>query len=504
MFFVIPVENKPSWKSPPWITILLILCNLLIFFGWQQAEEHAVYEAAKNYEQTQLPAIELPLFVAHLEGRAKDDMRVREVATKAHKVLNEKDYKSLYLLMWQEQNFRQKLLAGKVIKDDDPQYEIWQSERNTFQYYVPEEFTFKWSQNYNLESFTEIFQRPITLLTSIFLHGGFGHLLGNMIFLFIFGFTLEKVLKPALYLVLYLFAGISSSVFAAWAYVGLGNYGLGASGAISGLMAMYVMLYRFRRIKFFYFILFYFGYATLPALIMLPVWGGYEILQSFISDSNVSYMGHLGGILSGAFSMGILSLLLPLKIPAYDEEHKKTKKPQQTDLDKAILRAKKHSDKLEFDMASNAWRHAAKISPSDMYVLQSWFEIAQYSPAGKDFHTSARMIFQLHGQDEKTRELQKHTYEIYIKKAKPHARFLPEHILKLGRLFIDLDDLYEAERLCNMLENIASNKSSYADLVGALAAAWARSNQPNKAKAWLKTLQRLRPNDPIVSWLQKM
>ena len=50
MFIAIPLENKPSWSSPPWMTILLIVINCLIFWGWQVPEERAVDRAAQQYE----------------------------------------------------------------------------------------------------------------------------------------------------------------------------------------------------------------------------------------------------------------------------------------------------------------------------------------------------------------------------------------------------------------------------------------------------------------------
>lgn len=507
MFLVIPVENKPSWKSPPWITILLIVCNVLIFFGWQESERLQAYEAAEHYEQTQLPTIELPAFVNYLQEKSKtqDNAHLTALAKHVQKNIKEKEYADAYIIMWYEHDFRMQLLAGDIIRTDHAQYELWRSTRSIFKQYIPQAFTTRWAQDYNHTKLSEIIQQPITLLTSTFLHGDFDHLFFNMVFLFIFGFTLEKTLKPAMYLLLYLLSGFGASLVAAWSYAGVGSYGLGASGAIAGLMAMYVVLYRLRKIRFFYFILFYFSYATLPALIMLPVWMGYEVLLSFISDSRIAYMAHFGGLLSGAILMAIWNMLHPLKTPVADDAPTNpSNTPQQTALDAAIARAKKHTDKLEFDQASAAWRQAAKIHPSDTQVLQSWFEIAQYTPAGKDFHAAAAMIFQLKARNAATWQLQQDTYNTYIDKAKPHVRLRPQHMLQLAHTFIALNDLHEAERLCRLLEKTAPEQNGFADLISTLAAAWARAQQPTKATAWLPVLQQLAPNDPVVSWLQKM
>lgn len=507
MFLAIPVENKPSWKSPPWATILLIVCNVLIFFGWQQSDAPKIDTAAQYYAQTELPAIELPAFATYLQAKAQaeDDEQLKIAVTSVQQAIDNKEYTDLYVAMWNESKFRHQLLAGEIIRQDHEQYAVWKRARDAFQTHIPQTFNARWAQSYNSESFSEIFQRPITLLTSTFLHGNFEHLLGNMVFLFIFGFTLEKALKPTMYLSLYLLSGIGASIVAAWAYAGMGSYGLGASGAIAGLMAMYVVLYRLRKIKFFYFILFYFSYATMPALIMLPVWMGYEVLLSFISDSRVAYMAHFGGLLSGAILMGIWGMLRPVQLPVSDAAHAQAQKsPKQTELDVAIARAQKHADMLEFDKASKAWRQAAKISPSDTQVLQSWFEIAQHAPATDDFHTAARMIFQLRARDDDTRYLQQHTYNTYIEKAKPRVRLRPEHMLQLGHTFVALNDLHEAERLCRLLEKTAPQHKGLAQLISILATAWARAEQPNKAKAWLNTLRQLAPRDPVVGWLQKI
>ena len=124
-----------------------------------------------------------------------------------------------------------------------------------------------------------------------------------MVFLFMFGFTLEKALGPLLYLVCYLLGGVGASALAAWTYQGMGGLGLGASGAISALMGMYVVLYGMRRIPFFYMVLFYFNLARWPALVLLPVWIAWEGVQHLMGGGHVAYMAHLGGLVTGAVMM---------------------------------------------------------------------------------------------------------------------------------------------------------------------------------------------------------
>ena len=67
VFYAIPLESKPTWRNPPWVTLLLILINVAVFFGPQRTEEKAEQRATAYYFSTSLPEWELPPFVAHLE-----------------------------------------------------------------------------------------------------------------------------------------------------------------------------------------------------------------------------------------------------------------------------------------------------------------------------------------------------------------------------------------------------------------------------------------------------
>ena len=507
MFLAVPVENKPTWASPPWATVLLIVLNVLVYFGWQVREEKAVEKAAGYYAQTTLPALELPAFVKHLGQQAqhtdsKNDANVAEVA---EKMLQEKNYAALYEFMWSENQFRTELLAEHVIKPGDEDYPQWRDARNAFASREPVAFTARWAQNYGKADMGEVLQRPYTLLTSTFLHGSFDHLLGNMVFLFLFGFALERALGGTLYIVLYLVSGVGASTVAALAYAGTGSYGLGASGAIAGLMGMYAVLYGLRRIKFFYYILFYFNYARLPALVMLPVWMGHELLQHWLAKGNVAYMAHFGGLACGALALWLMMALRPaIQAPAPEGAQQRTPAqalPGDAELQACVQRAQVHASALQFEAACKEWRAAAKLRPTDTDVLQAWFDIARHWPAGDDFHTSARMVLQIRAKNDDTRRLQQRVYQTYLQQAKPAIRLRPQHLVQVARALIPLQALDDAERLCRLLEKTAPEHPALPQLVSQLANAWAKSGQHAQALAWQPTLHRLAPQDPVTLWL---
>jgi membrane associated rhomboid family serine protease len=294
MFFAIPLANKPTWKSPPWMTVLIIVVNMAVYWGWQVAEDHKVERNAERYAQSGLAAIEVPHYIEHLKRAAPSSGRAKEHVEVIEKHWTQKSEgpleQQLYVDMWHEQDFRQDLLAGKVIARDDPQYEQWRSLRTQVTPYEPQPFTWRWALHFE----RGLADSSVQWLTATFLHGSTEHLLGNMVFLFLFGFTLEMALGSGTYLLLYLLSGIGASAVSLWSHAGAPGLGLGASGAISGLMAMYVVMYRLRRINFFYMVLFYFNYARWPALVMLPVYMGHEALQQLIGGEGVDYMAQIG------------------------------------------------------------------------------------------------------------------------------------------------------------------------------------------------------------------
>lgn len=148
----------------------------------------------------------------------------------------------------------------------------------------------------------------ITLITSMFLHGGWAHLLGNMVFLWIFGDNVEDALGHVLYLVFYFACGIAASLAQVFLTPAATIPGIGASGAISGVLAAYVLMFRSNRVR----VLVGYFVTTVPAWAMIGLWivlqfvSGYAALAE-AQIGGVAYGAHIGGFLAG------LVLALPLR-----------------------------------------------------------------------------------------------------------------------------------------------------------------------------------------------
>jgi len=141
------------------------------------------------------------------------------------------------------------------------------------------------------------------LITSMFLHGGIAHIIGNMVFLYIFGDNIEDRYGHFKYLILYLFWGIAAGLIHSFYAVSVGGGeipAVGASGAISGVLGAYLVL--FPRAKIFTIITaFFITTVRIPALAYIPIWFILQVVFSILNpEGGVAYLAHIGGFVVGA------------------------------------------------------------------------------------------------------------------------------------------------------------------------------------------------------------
>jgi membrane associated rhomboid family serine protease len=150
----------------------------------------------------------------------------------------------------------------------------------------------------------------ITLLTSMFLHGSFLHIFGNMLFLAIFGPNVEDAMPRPLYLVFYLLGGLVALGAQVAVSANSTTPTLGASGAIAAVLGGYILLYPRARVITLIFIFFFFTIVELPALVLLGLWFAEQLwfglagLASPLGGSEgVAYFAHIGGFLFGLLAI---------------------------------------------------------------------------------------------------------------------------------------------------------------------------------------------------------
>ncbi len=143
----------------------------------------------------------------------------------------------------------------------------------------------------------------LTLFTSIFIHGGLLHLLGNMLYLWVFGDNVEDAMGHTRFLVFYLLCGALASLIQMVTSLGSGVPVIGASGAIAGILAAYFMLFPDSKVLTIIPIFFFIRVIALPAVFLLGFWFILQLFQgasSLGAASGVAWFAHIGGFVAGA------------------------------------------------------------------------------------------------------------------------------------------------------------------------------------------------------------
>ncbi len=158
----------------------------------------------------------------------------------------------------------------------------------------------------------ELSSAAITLITSMFLHGGWLHLLGNMWYLWIFGDNVEDRLGHAAFLAFYLSAGLVSALAHAFFNFDSPVPTVGASGAIAGVLGAYALAFPRARVVTLVPVFFFFQVIALPAMLVLGLWFVFQFFSGALSvagagSGGVAWWAHIGGF---AFGYALMAWLV--------------------------------------------------------------------------------------------------------------------------------------------------------------------------------------------------
>ena len=160
-----------------------------------------------------------------------------------------------------------------------------------------------------LSSSLKVVPSFISIITSMFLHGGWMHLIGNMIYLYIFGDNVEETLGKTKFIIFYLltggFAALSQAILDTNSTIPM----IGASGAIAGVLGAYLVLFPKAKIKVFFWFIIFFKVFKIRAFIVLGGWIFIQFLSFSGNDLNsggVAYAAHIGGFISGVVLINLM------------------------------------------------------------------------------------------------------------------------------------------------------------------------------------------------------
>ncbi|KPQ29006.1 MAG: rhomboid-like protein [Marinobacter excellens HL-55] len=383
---IIPAENSINWKRPPWVTLGLIMTCLMVFLFYQGGDDRKLESALEQYLDGNLLALEGPAYEDYLQRAIRfdgDQQSVLELQEfQGLQENNEVLWQAVTLLL--DREFYQYLQENRDLIWAPAERSQWQKQRTA----IEEQWISRMSA-YQL-GLVPADLSLYTLISYQFLHGGWGHIIGNLLFLFLLGFTVEKALGAGRFLAAYLVCGALSGL----AFVGFSMSShiplVGASGSISGLMGMYVAIYGLQKIRFFYFLGFYFNYFRAPAIALLPVWIGKEIYDYWYAGATgIAYMAHAGGLVAGAVLVWLLGKSwLQVKEEFFEPEEDE----QDARFTSSYAQAMASLGRMEFDLARRQFEALREHYPERTIVLEHLYHLAKLRPDLPEYRDRSRQL----------------------------------------------------------------------------------------------------------------
>lgn len=291
---ILPLHHPLSRATFPLVTTVLILVNVLVFFGWQSGDEAAMARTQQHYLQSDLGRYEVPAYERYLLGKRRMDLleQFKQVPASA-----QPGYVATHTLT--DIAFIAALRSGELF-DDEADWNAWKVARPAYDAQIDQVFTLR-----HLLRSSEI--DPWRMVSSAFLHGGIVHLLGNMLFLLALGLLVEGAIGSGRFLGVYLLGAVGASAASLMWRWGEAGAGLGASGAVAGLMGAFCVVWGRQPVRFFYWVGVVFDYVRAPAIWLLPLWLGWEVWNLIVNDHlEIGFDAHAGGIVSGAIMGAVL------------------------------------------------------------------------------------------------------------------------------------------------------------------------------------------------------
>ena len=385
---IIPVERSIDWRRPPWITLGLILACFLVFVFYQGNDDELLGGAVEQYLKVDLDKLEAPVYENYLEREIRlegqDDLAER--LNLLRQAMADDDRLLLASLMLWDAGFFRYVQDNIGVVWAPEQREIWQAKR------IPIQQTYIDRVSINSLGVVPADLSLSDLIAYQFLHAGWGHLIGNMLVLFLLGFTVEKALGAGKFLLAYLFCGVVSGLL--WSSFNWGTWGglVGASGSIAGLMGMYVAIFGMQRIRFFYFLGVYFDYFKAPAIALLPVWIGKEVFDHwFAGATGIAYMAHAGGLVAGA---GLVLLLGKSWLQVKESFFEPEEDEQDDRFRSAYALAMSRVSQLDFEQARLQFEALWQRYPERTVLLEHLYQLAKLRPDTEAYSLRARELMQ--------------------------------------------------------------------------------------------------------------
>ena len=482
---IIPLQKKLSRRNFPLATLLLLLANVFVYLGLQGGDTEVEMEAAGYYHESGLEQREWQWLDGYVPSHNRSFREDMEEANALEQAGHDPELVAMVRsrVVESHPDFLDAARNGALAKPGTEAFETWQSNRREYEARLDKSFTRRYLMRY--DDF-----EPATVVTHMFMHGGMGHLIGNMVFLLLLGILVEGALGRGLFLASYLVAGLGAASASLAVHWGSPTGMLGASGAIAGLMGLFTVLYGRLRVRFFYWVWVYFDYVRAPAIILLPAWLGWELWQFLMADgTNVAYEAHMGGIVTGALlAFGVRQL-------DWQRDEFLEEESQRDDDRETLASARADIAELRVPQAKHKLRPLLERHPGDTAVLKAWYGACKLKADDPEVNDAARRIFALTGEDSNERQLVIDTFREHRQRA--GMRMDGTQALQLASRLIQWGAIDEGRVLLNGLLRKPKDKEGLATACLKLAQKLSADGRGEEAAPYLKQVPKL-TGDPAL------
>jgi membrane associated rhomboid family serine protease len=399
---LLPLHRALTRENFPWMTLALVLANAFVFFVLESGDSARLDRAFAFYSSRGLGAIELPAYRAWVLRERADADRLLDADEGADDVVTPR----VLARIEADAPFLADLHADRVITPEADGYDGWRSARAEFDALWNESIVERWELR-----FSEI--DPKRIVGAMFLHAGLGHLAGNVLFLAVLGLLVEGALGPVAFLASYLAGGVGSALASLAWHAGEAGSALGASGAIASLMGAYCVLWGTRKVRFFWWFFVAFDYVKAPALVLLPLWLGWELVNLVWNrNAHIGFDAHAGGIVAGAL-LALGTRALGWERHEFLDEDDAADEAAQARI--ALARADAHIGRLEIASARALLDPLAEKSPGDIAIAAALYRCARYEPGMPRIESAARAVLPSPASAVGDVRIQKDVYDDYMR-----------------------------------------------------------------------------------------
>lgn len=484
---IIPIRDERTPRGPAYITALLVLINVIVFFGFQLHDDEAMQEAVSYYQKSSLPDTEFPRYVEFLEqkGDPVQAGRMQQALDGGGK----EGFAALFSATLGDGDWQQALATGTALPAQAAARADWQRDRAEYEKLLQKNTVWAWGSVPARHDWLRAF-------TSMFLHGGLDHLLGNMLFLALLGYLVEPVLGAGRFLVFYLLGGFGAEAFFTLLHANSGVPLVGASGAIAAVMGMYALLYGMRKIRFFYWVGIFFGYWTAPALLLFPFWVLKEVVEFWVNagKSSVAYEAHIGGLLTGALLAFGFRLLHGNRVAVQEQEQVQAESRQEL-----LERARERASALDFVAAVGLYLRFLEAEPGRTDLLPEAWRAARHAPPEVQHRVAALLLKAVLAHKLPVQAGQV-CFEEYRKATAGKIRLQPDVAVRLALTFAKQGQGASAEVLLLALRGQPGLEGSEQAWL-ALVLGWRRQGQADRARACERYLRQTYPASQVLEQL---